>query len=115
MNNDDCLRLQVSIIFLLLALVAVTAINRHPDWFGDAPVDASQWSDQPGGHRPLITHLGANDVSEQMPGFALKLLQSELLDRSKVGRARLDRDAGQQAAQFQALDAGRLLHDVFTR
>jgi hypothetical protein len=28
MNNNDCLRLQASIIFLLLALIAVTAIIR---------------------------------------------------------------------------------------
>ena len=51
MNNNDCLGLQASVIFLLLALIAVTAIIRHLDWFGDVPVTASQWSNQPGSHR----------------------------------------------------------------
>jgi hypothetical protein len=46
MNNNDCLRLQVSIIFLLEGLVAVTAIIRHPGWFGDVPATSLQRSSQ---------------------------------------------------------------------
>jgi hypothetical protein len=38
MNNNDCLRLQVSIIFLLVAPVGATAIIRHPGGFVDVPV-----------------------------------------------------------------------------
>ena len=48
----------------------------------------------------LTTHLGADDVPEQMPSLTLELLQLELLDRSKIGRAGLDRDARQQAVQL---------------
>jgi hypothetical protein len=51
MNNDNYLRLQVSIVFLLAAVVAVTAIVRHPDWFGEASVDSAQQSNQSVAHR----------------------------------------------------------------
>src|SRR5690348_6696334 len=63
----------------------------------------------------LTAHLGADDVPKEMPGFALKLLQPELLDRSKVGCACLDRYARQQAVQLQALNTGSVLHDILTR
>jgi hypothetical protein len=46
MNNKNYLRLQVSIIFLLVAAVGVTATIRHPGWFGEVSVESSHWSDQ---------------------------------------------------------------------
>ena len=41
----------------------------------------------------LVTHLGADDVPKGMPSVTLELHQPELLDRSKVGCACLDRYA----------------------
>jgi hypothetical protein len=46
MNKQNLLRLQVSIIFLLVAAVGVTAIVRHAGWFGEISVESSQRSDQ---------------------------------------------------------------------
>jgi len=46
MNNLNYLRMQVSIIFLLVAAVGVTAIVRHPGWFGEVSVQSSQRADQ---------------------------------------------------------------------
>jgi hypothetical protein len=46
MNNLNYLRLQVSIIFLLVAAVGTTAIVRHPSWFGEVSVKSSQRADQ---------------------------------------------------------------------
>src|SRR5262245_39663557 len=63
----------------------------------------------------LAADVAVHDLAEQLPGFALELLQLDLRDRSEVGRAGVDLDARQQAAEFEILDAGRLLHDVLTR
>jgi hypothetical protein len=49
MNNNDSLRVQVSIIFLLVALVAMTTIIRHPSWFGEV-----EQSNQPVAHRSSL-------------------------------------------------------------
>jgi hypothetical protein len=46
MSNLNYLRLQVSIIFLLVAAVGATAIVRHPGWFGEVSAAAAQRSDQ---------------------------------------------------------------------
>src|SRR3954452_19241077 len=59
--------------------------------------------------------VAADDLTEQVPLVALELHQLKLRDRSEVGRAGVDLDAGQQAAELQILDVGRLLHDVLSR
>jgi hypothetical protein len=33
MSDDDYLRLEVAIVCLLLFLVGLTAVSRHPEWF----------------------------------------------------------------------------------
>src|SRR4029450_5026788 len=63
----------------------------------------------------LAADVAAHDLAKQLPGFALEPLQLNLRDRSKVGRRRVDLDARQQAAEFEVLDAGCLLHDVLAR
>jgi hypothetical protein len=40
-KKNDYLLLQVNIIFLLLALIAATAVIQHPDWFGEIPKDVA--------------------------------------------------------------------------
>jgi hypothetical protein len=46
MNNQTYLRLQMTIIFLLVAVVGATAVVRHPSWFGEMPVEPSQRANQ---------------------------------------------------------------------
>jgi hypothetical protein len=46
MSNLNYLRLQVSIIFFLVATVGATAIVRHPGWFGEVSVESSQQTNQ---------------------------------------------------------------------
>src|SRR5260370_12783102 len=60
----------------------------------------------------VADQLAADDIAEQLPAFALELHQLQLLDRLKIVRARGERDAGQQPALRELLEAGRLFHDV---
>jgi hypothetical protein len=46
MNNLNYLRLQMSIIFLLLGALGATALVRHPGWFGELPGESSQRANQ---------------------------------------------------------------------
>src|SRR5260370_40626886 len=59
--------------------------------------------------------IGADDVAEPLPGFALKPHELQLRKRGKVAGAGVDLDARQQAAQLKPFYAGRLLHDVLAR
>src|SRR5271170_5816748 len=54
--------------------------------------------------------VAVDDVAEQIPLLALELLQRKLGERCEVGGTGIDLDARQQAAEFEILDAGRLLH-----
>jgi sensor histidine kinase regulating citrate/malate metabolism len=45
-NKAELLRLQLSIIFLLLILVVVNAIAWHPHWFGQTTANKAQESTQ---------------------------------------------------------------------
>ena len=49
----------------------------------------------------LAADVAAHDLAEQLPGFALELLQLDLRDRREVGRRGVDLDARQQAAEFE--------------
>src|SRR6476469_7054546 len=60
-------------------------------------------------------NVGADDVSEPFPGFALELHQLQLRKRGEVAGAGVNLDAGQQPAEFKVLDARGLLHDVRAR
>src|SRR6476660_5794343 len=62
----------------------------------------------------LVAELAADDVAEQVPFLALEPHHLKLLDRGEVGRCGADRHAGQQGVGRKALQARRLLHDVFT-
>ncbi len=46
MNNQTYLRLQMSIIFLLVAVVGATAVVRYPGWFGEVPAESLQRANQ---------------------------------------------------------------------
>ncbi len=46
MNNKTYLRLQMSIIFLLVAVVGATAVVRYPGWFGEVPAESLQRANQ---------------------------------------------------------------------
>src|SRR5882672_11445854 len=61
----------------------------------------------------LAADVGADDVAEALPGFALESHELQLRERSEIGGAGVNLDAGQQAAEFKVLDARGLLHDVF--
>src|SRR5216684_5489914 len=61
----------------------------------------------------LAADVRADDVAEALPCVALEAHQLQLRQRSEIGGAGVNLDAGQQAAEFEILDAGGLLHDVF--
>src|SRR5260370_32902839 len=56
--------------------------------------------------------VAADDFAKQIPFIAVELLQLKLGKRRKIGRAGIDLDARQQAAELQTTEAGRLLHHV---
>ena len=60
----------------------------------------------------LPADLAADDVAEQFPTLALEFPELKSLDRSEVGYAGVERDAGQEPFQLQLLDARGLLHDI---
>jgi len=45
--SGEVIRVQLSIIVLLLTLVTVTAITRHPSWFSETPAATQHRSNQP--------------------------------------------------------------------
>ena len=49
----------------------------------------------------LTADVAVHNLAKQFPRFALELLQLDLRDRSEVGRAGVDLDAGQQAAELE--------------
>ena len=56
-----------------------------------------------------------HDIAEQLPGLALEAGKLDRLDRIEVGRAGVDRDAGQQQRKLQIVMIGGLAHDILTR
>src|SRR5450631_4774785 len=56
--------------------------------------------------------VAADDVTEQLPPFALETLQLQLADRGKICRAGVDHHAGQKNFGAEILQVGCLFHDV---
>src|SRR5439155_8715133 len=67
------------------------------------------------GHKRSAADIGADDVAEPLPGFALEPHQLKLGKRGKVGGAGIDLDPGQQATELKPSYVGRLPHDVLAR
>src|ERR1700730_6496213 len=78
--------------------------------FFSSQIGPTGWSNE-----ASAADVGVDDVAEAFPGLALEPHELNRGDRRKVGGAGVDLDAGQQAAEFQVFDAGRLLHDVLAR
>src|SRR5215470_7737784 len=62
---------------------------------------------------PGSTDRAGQDRTEWNVALAVEAPHLGLSDRREIGRAGIDRDAGQQHRQFEMLQAGRLLHHVF--
>src|SRR6516165_12414376 len=56
-----------------------------------------------------------NHIADRLPGAAVELDQSHLLDGPEVGRCRADGNAGQQDRRLIVCEPRRLTHDVFPR
>src|SRR6516225_5878574 len=61
---------------------------------------------------PGSTDRAEQDRTEWNVALAVEAPHLSLPDRREIGRAGIDRDAGQQHWQFEILQAGRLLHHV---
>src|SRR5664279_5319510 len=87
------------------------AIKKKPLRQGRRGCFFSSQSGWPTGKAEWLTaDVAVEDFAEQLPGLALEPLQLNLRDRGKIGCRGIDLDAGQQAPEFEVLDAGRLLH-----
>jgi hypothetical protein len=61
----------------------------------------------------LLADLATDDIAEQFPTLAPEFLELHLFDRGEVGRAGVDRDAGQKTLLRQTPDARCLPHNIF--
>ena len=61
---------------------------------------------------PGSADRAGQDRTEWNVALAVEAPHLGLLDRREIGRAGIDRDAGQQHRQFEIVQAGRLLHHV---
>src|SRR5262249_20998740 len=62
-----------------------------------------------------LADVGADDVTEPLPSFALEPCQLQLREGSKRRGGRVDLDTRQKAAQFEVFYAGGLLHHILSR
>src|SRR6266480_5383474 len=82
-------------------LYSITSSARHPRAM--APIlramNSRRFIRSP---HALPADLAADDIAEQFPTLALEFPELKSLDRSEVGCAGVDRDAGQEPFQLQA-------------
>jgi hypothetical protein len=60
-------------------------------------------------------HSSREEVAEQVPVASVEANRLHLLDRTVVRWAGVDADTGQQQREFQIVQIGGFVHDVFTR